>query len=458
MNRNREIRRINNKAIEIKTEYSDKKKETADFSSSDISSIEINEKVNNSDLNNDILSLDKADCHDKQDDRLLNVEGNKSSLQQIEIASEEKVIENFSSDADNSIDICNNEQRIYESVSDHKIENIENHTIQSNAILSAEKGTYSVSISEVAGHENEKDAHDSNEKEIKEYEMNPYKMTEADRADIREGIMNGDIGENEIRKIGEPLRKRYNDLSVEALNRLDNNEIKRKELIRQEIYSKSREELMEIKDQLQALRRDDTEVMLSYTPMKNMEKVLGEARAIGLKDNDTGQFYINESDVSVKHVISVIDDIRTRLPADWVEKSNDEPILAQHTLRGYFIKTDGISTIALSSHRGMERAGYHELGHYFEELYPEIRKIEHEFYNRRTEGEYSRWLGPPYPLKEKYRPDNFTNGYMGKDYGNREDSGFEIFSMGIEGLYTGNHKLHRDKEYQDLVFGILAAV
>ena len=360
------------------------------------------------------------------------------------------------------------EQQLNEGITEHTIEGLNNDKNDFKLVDHNEGG--SVNLTEVIGHEvvvdsslsddlqNLNDAVTPKEEVNDNYEMNPYKLNEKSRADIREGVMIGDIGEEDIRAIGKPLRERYNELFSEALSKLDSNEEKRKDLIRQEIYSKSHDELMGIKDQLQALRRDDTEIMMSYTPMSNMEKVLKEAREIGVPENDTGQFYINETDASVKRVIAVINDARTRLPTEWVEKSNSEPIMAEHTLRGYFIKTDGISTIALSSFHGMERCAYHELGHHAEEMYPEIRKLEHEFYNRRTKGEYSRWLGPPYPLREKYRPDNFLSGYMGKDYGNTEESGYEIFSMGMEGLYTGSHKLHRDTDYQDFVFGILAAI
>jgi len=293
---------------------------------------------------------------------------------------------------------------------------------------------------------------------MEKYEMNPYLLTDEGREKIREGIMLGEIGEKEIREIGQPLRMRYNEIFVEGFNELADIDIQRNDLIRQEIYHNSYDELMEIKDKLQLLRKRETEVLISSTPIKNMEKTLREAREVGTSDNDPGQLFLNESDSSAFRVISVLNDARTRLPAEWIEKSNSEPIIAEHVSRGFFIKKDGISTIALSGGRGMERCAYHELGHHFEELYPEIRKLEHEFYNRRTAGEKARWLGPGYSLKEKTRFDEFRNPYMGKDYGNKEDSGYEILSMGLEGLYTGAYKLHNDTEYQDFIFGVLASI
>lgn len=47
---------------------------------------------------------------------------------------------------------------------------------------------------------------------------------------------------------------------------------------------------------------------------------------------------------------------------------------------------------------------------------------------------------------------------MGKDYGNTEDSGFEIFSMGMEAIFADSYNLTRDAEYQDLIFGILVSI
>ena len=39
--------------------------------------------------------------------------------------------------------------------------------------------------------------------------------------------------------------------------------------------------------------------------------------------------------------------------------------------------------------------------HLFEYLYPEIRKIEYELYNKRTDGEELQWLDGKYQLNKK---------------------------------------------------------
>jgi hypothetical protein len=288
--------------------------------------------------------------------------------------------------------------------------------------------------------------------------MNPYTFTDESRARLKDGIRNGDIGEREIRKIGEPLRERYSEVQAERLSELSELQNERADLVRQQIFAKDAGEIDSIRDQFDNLRNRESEIRQSLTPAETMKTVLGETRKMGILENDTGQIYVNESDRSVKTVINEIGRARANLPAEWVEKSNENAILALHVDRGYFNREDDVSTIALSSGGGMHRCAYHELGHHFEDIYPEIKKLEHEFYNRRTAEERLQWLGPGYPLSEKTRVDKFADPYIGKDYGNTEDSGYELFSMGLEGLYCNSYDMSKDTEHQDFVFGILASI
>jgi len=297
------------------------------------------------------------------------------------------------------------------------------------------------------------------DKTTENIQMNPFLMTSDDRTRIREGINDGDIGEKEIREIGGHLRIKYNEIFNEARNEIEQIEIARNDLIKQEIFHSSYDELMHIKDKLIALGERETEIRTSITPTNAMMNVLNETRSVGVTENDSGQLFVNETDNSAKLVISIINDVRQKFPTQWINDSNNEPIYAEYVGRGYFIKEDGVTRIGLSHWGGMERCAYHEMGHHFEELYPEIRKLEHEFYNRRTMGEKSRWLGPPYSFREKAKRDDFINTYMGKDYGNTEESGYEIVSMGIESLFTGSYnRLEKDTDYQDFIFGILASI
>jgi len=288
--------------------------------------------------------------------------------------------------------------------------------------------------------------------------MNPYMITEESRGRIMDGIRNGDIGEREIRKIGEPLRERFNEVLSEGHNELAGLESRRKELVREQIFANDPGEIEAIRGKFDELRDRENDVRKSLTPAERMKTVLGEMRPMGPPENDSGQLYVNEANYESRFVIAAIDKARENLPTEWIEKSNGTAIHAKHVDRGYFIHEEDVSTIALSTGNGIHRCAYHELGHHFEDIFPEIKKLEHEFYNRRTSGEKLRWLGPGYELDEKTRYDKFVDPYIGKDYGNTEESGYELFSMGLEGLYCSSYEMQKDTEYQDFIFGILATV
>ena len=103
----------------------------------------------------------------------------------------------------------------------------------------------------------------------------------------------------------------------------------------------------------------------------------------------------------------------------------------------------------------MQACSYHELGHRFERMYPEILKLEKQFYDRRTAGEPLQHLGPGYDESEKSRFDHFVSAYMGKDYGGR---GYELLSMGMESVYCKSYNLAMDPEYENFILGILAVM
>jgi hypothetical protein len=72
------------------------------------------------------------------------------------------------------------------------------------------------------------------------------------------------------------------------------------------------------------------------------------------------------------------------------------------------------------------------------------------------------WLGKGLPksgyaLSEKARFDKFLSRYMGKDYGNKETSYFEIFTMGAESVFTGSYRIDTDPDYYNFIMGVLAS-
>jgi hypothetical protein len=93
-----------------------------------------------------------------------------------------------------------------------------------------------------------------------------------------------------------------------------------------------------------------------------------------------------------------------------------------------------------------------------EDMVPGIKKLEKEFYNKRTQGEALKWLGPGYKQTEKTRFDNFLSPYMGKDYGNKDDSFYELLSMGLESVFAGSYDLAKDADYANFIYGIIAAL
>ncbi|EJL45703.1 phage putative head morphogenesis protein, SPP1 gp7 family [Brevibacillus sp. CF112] len=164
----------------------------------------------------------------------------------------------------------------------------------------------------------------------------------------------------------------------------------------------------------------------------------------------------SNSDVS-----DAIDKAYEWLPTEWVEASLAHPMEGKKVKRGYYSGyASGKGIMALSDeggNTGMKRVAIHELGHRMEHLRPEIRKLEYQFYQRRTAGEQLQWLGGNYAKSEKARFDNFQHKYMGKDYGNRDDSYYELLSMGMESLFWGRNDvdLTADVDYYNFILGVL---
>lgn len=279
-----------------------------------------------------------------------------------------------------------------------------------------------------------------------------------DRNNIRAAIIQGRIGEKEIRSIGAKVREAYETAIRERNNEFDAIQAKRRELSIESHNNLTAEQRQKNQDEFLQLMKREMQYREKYANNNLIKEVLGRYRELGPRANDKGQLYA-EGLLTSKTVMNTLDSIREYLPTEWIEKSNSIPINTRYVLRGYFTMSEGKPTIALSNSKGdMQICAFHEMGHFYEELFPEIRKLEHQFYNRRTEGEELQWLGRGYKRNEVTRFDNFVHPYMGKDYGNTETSGYEIFSMGMESIFKGSHNLARDPEYQDLILGILASI
>lgn len=181
-----------------------------------------------------------------------------------------------------------------------------------------------------------------------------------------------------------------------------------------------------------------------------------------------------------------VETVRNYFPTDWISKSDLEAMKGKKVARGSYMEADlknyvekGYTLEQLTRWKALDRinaqiklsgtykedgggsmlrVAFHEMGHRMEDMIPAIKKMEHEFYTRRTKGENLKWLGPGYKQKEVTRKDNFLSSYMGKDYGNKENSFHELVSMGMESLFQGSYDLDKDTDYYDFILGVIAAL
>lgn len=284
-------------------------------------------------------------------------------------------------------------------------------------------------------------------------------FTDEDRVRIRQAIMQGDMDEHDVRIVGARVRTKYDQNIAERNREFEYLGQKKRELAMRFNNATTDAEREQVAVDVLMLKQREQQYREKYSKTSMIKQVLEEFRSVGPDANDKGQKYVQGIFNSSKPVIEAINSIREFLPTDWVSKSSEIPIVTKYVSRGYFNMKDGTPTIALSTAgSGMQRCAFHEMGHFFEEIYPEIRKLEYQFYNRRTAGEELRWLGAGYSRSEVTRYDNFVEPYMGKDYGNTESSGFEIFSMGMEAIFANSYNLSRDTDYQDLILGILVSI
>lgn len=284
-----------------------------------------------------------------------------------------------------------------------------------------------------------------------------YLISDEQRETIRKGIQNGVATEKEIRQIGHEVREKYDQLILEKHREID--EIRKEQFaLAQELkYAKSEDEKENIELRRRILMERENCFSEKYNSAAMMRTILSQYRDIGPSGKTDIQTYQRSVfDVGSAAVIKAIDNVREYIPTDWVHRSNEKPIMAKHVSRGYFSTGSSSDIVALSGNsKHMESCAFHEMGHRFENLFPEILKIEKQFYDRRTNGEKLSWLGPGYGRSEVTRVDHFISPYMGKDYGG---IGYELLSMGMEGMFCETFNISRDAEYEDLILGILVAI
>lgn len=284
-----------------------------------------------------------------------------------------------------------------------------------------------------------------------------YVINDRQRETIREGIRKGVVTEKEIRSIGQNVREKYDQLVLEKHRAYD--EIRKEQFsLAQELKNATTDQEREkIEFRRKLLMERENDLSAKYNSPEMMKSILAQYRDIGPgSETDMQPYQRDILRVGSAKVMKAIDNVREYIPTDWVQKSNGKSISARHVLRGYFLPGNTSDIVALSGgRRHMESCAFHEMGHRFESLYPEILAVEKQFYDRRTGGEELSWLGPGYGRSEVTRFDNFISPYMGKDYGG---TGYELLSMGMEGMFCDTYNISRDAEYEDLILGILVAI
>ena len=299
------------------------------------------------------------------------------------------------------------------------------------------------------------------ESRLKNKSTKAYLVSDEERKKIRDGIRNGKITEKEIRQLGARARDLFEKKGGHQRNELQDIEKEQKEAKMELLLAKTDEEkkLANYKRKL-ATERENNYYNMDYRE-ELVSKVIEKFRPIGTKGEIGKQdYYTNNSIGSIKS-INAIENVRSKIPTDWVNVGNQRTIFADYDPnRGYYElirrnQSDTDHVVLSRNDIHMRSCAFHEMSHRMEKLIPEIVTIERQFYERRTQNEPLASLGPGYGKDEKTRFDQFVEPYMGKDYGG---GAYELLSMGMESLFCGTFSIENDQEYCDMLWGLLTLV
>ena len=136
----------------------------------------------------------------------------------------------------------------------------------------------------------------------------------------------------------------------------------------------------------------------------------------------------------------ILEEARKIYPSDWLEKAAIAypEIKSKQVTRGYWNYTAREIAISFDRNKGFGN-GYstavHEMGHMFEYSVPGIKELEFAFaHQRAAKGSKRTNLG----TREAGFQDQWRNLYTGKDYGYNTNSAYEIFTTGIESVFSGS--------------------
>lgn len=197
------------------------------------------------------------------------------------------------------------------------------------------------------------------------------------------------------------------------------------------------------------------------------KEVLSEVRELG----NGGPKFVGSSKAN-----EVLEEARQIYPSGWLAKAQEEyeVIGTKAVSRGYFSRFSSEIAISFDKAQGFT-PGYatavHEMGHMFEDTITGLRQLEFAFAHQRAALNPKRSnLG----AKETGFDDRWRMTYTGKDYGYNVDSSYEIFTTGIESVFSGsNHfmaptnsgsryinkslpsNIPMDDEFRQFVLGVL---
>ena len=143
---------------------------------------------------------------------------------------------------------------------------------------------------------------------------------------------------------------------------------------------------------------------------------------------------------SVK-VNDILDEAKTFYPSDWLNAAEAKfgAIETKTVARGYFNNTSKTLAVSFDKAQGFTpglATAVHEMGHMFEYSVTGIKELEFAFAHKRAALNPKRTnLGS----RESGFEDAWRNLYSGKDYGYSVDSAYEVFTTGVESVFSGSN-------------------
>lgn len=161
------------------------------------------------------------------------------------------------------------------------------------------------------------------------------------------------------------------------------------------------------------------------------KEVLNEVRPTG----QGGPNFVGSSKVN-----QLIEEAKQVYPNEWLDaaKATVGEVQTASVARGYWNKARKRLTVSFSKSNGNFKPGYsttvHEMAHMMEDSVPGLKELEFAFAHERAalNPKRTRWSA-----KETGFLDNWRMTYSGKDYDYNTNSNYEIFTTGMEAVFSG---------------------